>query len=114
MRVDISQLPKLGKIAGVPGIALGVVVLLLGAVVAAVDILPEGWRGPVAVVVIVGAVLLGVLAVLGWARGTRGGAQVARTEGDRSDASNLDETKSNGSQHASTEGEDSPACNKRK
>ena len=44
--VDISQLPKLGKIAGVPGIALGVVVLLLGAVVAAVDILPQAARPP--------------------------------------------------------------------
>ena len=111
--VDISQLPKLGKIAGVPGIALGVVVLLLGAVVAAVGILPEGWRGPVAVVVIVGAVLLGVLAVLGWARGTRGGALVARTEGDYSAASNLDRTKAGGSQHASTKGANSPASNVR-
>ena len=111
MRMDISLLPKLGKIAGVPGIALGVVVLLLGAVLAAVGILPEGWRGPVVVVVIVGAVLLGVLAVLGWARGTRGGAQVARTEGDHSAASNLDETKSGGSQDASTKGVNSPASN---
>jgi hypothetical protein len=29
--MDLSQLPKLGKVAGVPGIALGAVVLLLGA-----------------------------------------------------------------------------------
>ena len=111
--VDFSLLRWLGKTAGVPGIALGVVVLLLGAVVAAIGILPEGWRGPVAVVVIVGAVLLGVLAVLGWARGTRGGAQVAHTEGDHSAASNLDRTKTGGSQHASTKGANSPASNVR-
>jgi len=113
IRVDISQLPKLGKIAGVPGIALGVVVLLLGAVVAAAGVLPEGWRGPVIVVIIVGTMLLGVLAVLGWARGTRGGAQVARTERDHSAASNLDKTKTGGSQRASTAGENSPASNVR-
>ena len=111
--MDISQLTKLGKIAGVPGIALGVVVLLLGAVVAAVGILPEGWRGPVMVVVIVGAVLLGVLGVLGWARGTRGGAQVARTEGDHSTAQNRDKTKTGGSQNASATGAYSTAINER-
>ena len=111
MRMDISLLPKLGKIAGVPGIALGIVVLLLGAVVAAVGILPEGWRGPVVVVVIVGAVLLGVLGVLGWSRGTRGGAQVARAEGDHSAAQNRDKTKTGGSQHASAKGVNSPASN---
>jgi hypothetical protein len=36
------------------GIALGAVVVLLGAVVAAVGILPDAWRGPVLVAVICG------------------------------------------------------------
>jgi len=80
--MDLSQLPKLGKVAGVPGIALGAVVLLLGAVLAATNVLPEGWRGPVMVVVVVGVVLLGVLAVRGWARGNRADAQIAITQGD--------------------------------
>jgi hypothetical protein len=73
--MDVSQLAKLGKVAGVPGIALGAVVLLLGAVLAAANVLPEGWRGPVMVVVVVGVVLLGVLAVRGSARGNRGDAR---------------------------------------
>ena len=78
--MDLSQLPRLGIVAGVPGIALGAVVLLLGAVLAATNVLPEGWRGPV--IVVVGVVLLGVLAVRGWARGNRADAQIAITQGD--------------------------------
>ena len=39
--MDLSQLSTLGKVAGVPGIALGAVVLLLGAVLAATNVLPE-------------------------------------------------------------------------
>jgi hypothetical protein len=56
--MDLSQLPKLGKVAGVPGIALGTV-MLLGAVLAATNVLPDGWRGPVMVVVVVGVVFAG-------------------------------------------------------
>ena len=100
-------------LAGVPGIALGAVVLLLGAVLAATNVLPEGWRGPVMVVVVVGVVLLGVLAVRGWARGNRADAQIAITQGDRSAASNLDKTKTGGSQFASSRGTNSPASNVR-
>jgi hypothetical protein len=111
--MDLSQLPKLGKVAGVPGIALGAVVLLLGAVLAATNVLPMGWRGPVMVVVVVGVVLLGVLAVRGWARGNRADAQIAITQGDRSAASNLDKTKTGGSQLASSRGTNSPASNVR-
>ena len=37
--------------------------LLLGAVVTALDILPEGWRGPVLVIVVVGTALLGMLTI---------------------------------------------------
>jgi hypothetical protein len=109
--MDLSQLPKLGKVAGVPGIALGVVVLVLGAVVAAANMLPEGWRGPVMVIVALGVVLLGVLTIRGWARGNRADAQIADTQGDRSPATNLDKSKTGGSQHASTAGVNSPAKN---
>ena len=80
--MDLSQLPDLGTVAGVPDIALGAVVLLLGAVLAATNVLPEGWRGPVMVVVVVGVVLLGVLTVRGWACGNRADAQIAFTQGD--------------------------------
>ena len=57
------------------------VVLLLGAVLAATNVLPEGWRGPVTVGVVKGVVLLGALAIRGWARGDRGDPD--RTSGPR-------------------------------
>ncbi len=82
--MDLSQLSRLGKVAGVPGIALGAVVLVLGAVLAATNTVPEGWRGPLLIVIAVGVVLLGTLAVRGWARGKQGDAQVATALGDRS------------------------------
>lgn len=113
--MDLSQLPKLGKVAGVPGIALGVAVLLLGAVVEASGVLPDTWRGPVLLIIVLGAVLLGVLGLLTWSRSTSVGAQIARTKGDKSPAINLDKTKAKagGSQRARTTGASSPASNVR-
>lgn len=108
--MDLSQLPKLGQVAGVPGIALGAAVLLLSAVLAGADLLPEGWRGPVAVLVILGAVLLTVVALRGRARST----QFAQTSGAISPASNYDASKDGGSQIARTLGDNSPASNVRK
>ena len=111
--MDISQLSKLGKVGGVPGIAIGAAVLIVGAMLNVAGVLPEAWRGPVFMVIAVGAVLLALLAVLGWARGSRTGPQDARTESDGSAASNIDRTKSGGSQHAATEGKNAPASNLR-
>lgn len=112
-QMDVSQLSKLGRVAGVPGIALGAVVLLLGAVMTATNTLPDGWRGPALIIIILGSILLGVLAVLGWISGARGNSQIARTEGDDSPAQNRDKTKAGGPQHASTVGAKSPASNVR-
>jgi len=111
--MDLSQLSRLGKVAGVPGIALGAAVLVLGAVLAETGAVPEGWRGPLLIVVAVGAVLLAVLAVLGWAHGRRGGAQIATTRGDDSAAKNIDRSGTGGRQSASTRGARSPASNVR-
>ncbi len=107
--MDLSQLWKLGKVGGVPGIALGVVALVVLAVIDASGTLPEAWRGPVWIVIVVGAVLLAAVAILGG----RTGAQIARTEGDYSAASNRDKSKGGGSQHASTTGKNAPASNER-
>jgi L-lactate permease len=106
--MNLSQLPQLGKVAGVPGIALGVVALLSGGVLETTGVLPEAWRGPVSVAIVVGAVLMGVLALIAWSRGTR-------ASGDFSAATNSDKTKgkTGGSQRASTKGANSPATNKR-
>ena len=109
--MDLSLLSKLGQVAGVPGIALGAVALLLAAVVTSTHLLPETWRGPVLIVIIVGVVLLGLLAFLGWVCGKREDAQSADTEGDHSGASNIDKTMTGGGQRASTSGKNSPASN---
>jgi apolipoprotein N-acyltransferase len=71
--MDPSKLTGLGKVGGVPGIALGMVVLVVCAALTYTGLLPEAWRGPVLVLAIAGAVLLGFVAL---AR-----VRVARTEG---------------------------------
>lgn len=112
--MDLSQLSGLGKVGGVPGIALGAAVLVLGAVLGLTDVIPEAWRGPLLVVVALGAVGFAVLALVGWMRGSRAGEQVVRTEGDRSAARNEDGSKGASRQEATTRGKNSPASNIRR
>jgi len=109
--MDLSQLSKLGKVGGVPGIALGAVVLVLGGVLAATGVLPDGWRGPMLTLVAIGILALGALVMVGWMRGARAGAQVARTEGNASAARNEDASRTGGAQEATTRGKNSPATN---
>ena len=111
--MDISQLHKLGEVGGVPGIAIGAAVLIIGAVIAAAGVLPDAWRGPVLLASVVGAVLLGGLALVGWIRGARAGSMVAVATGDGADASNIDKTKSGGSQSATATGSGARAHNER-
>lgn len=70
--MDLSQLEDLGKVGGVPGIAIGAAVLVLGAVLALPDTLP----GPLLAVLASGALGLRTLAVVGWKRGREGVARV--------------------------------------
>lgn len=112
--MDLSELTKLGKVGGVPGIAFGAAVLILGAVLGLTDAVPESWRGPLLLTVVCGAVGFTVLALIGWMRGSRAGDQLARTEGDRSEARNEDASKGGARQEATTRGKDSPAVNMRR
>lgn len=109
--MDLSQLPKLGKVGGVPAIALGALVLILSAVLGVTDAIPLGWRGPLILAVAVGALGVAGLALVGW-MGAR--EQVAATAGDRSEARNEDASKEGGRQEATTRGKDSPAVNIRR
>lgn len=70
--MDLSQLEDLGKVGGVPGIAIGAAVLVLGAVLA----LP----GPLLAVLASGALGLRALAMVGWKRGRE---RVARVINER-------------------------------
>lgn len=101
--MDLSQLSRLGKVAGVPGIALGAAVLILGAVLGLTNVTPDAWRGPLLIVVALGAIAFGVLVL-------RAGSQRAKTTGDRSEARN--ESTRGSDQTATTHGEDAPAINK--
>ncbi len=112
--MDLSQLSKLGKVGGVPGIALGAAVLVLGAVLGLTNAVPEAWRGPLLLAVVIGAVGFAVIALAGWIRGSRAGDQIARTEKDRSAAYNEDASKGAARQEATTRGKNSPATNIRR
>ena len=64
--MDLSQLKSLGEIAGIGGIALGVVVLLLRPLIATIGGLPKGARsGPVKLIAI-GGFVIGVLGIATW------------------------------------------------
>jgi hypothetical protein len=106
--MDRPELSKLGKVGGVPGIALGAVVSVLGAVLGLTDQVPEAWRGPLFLVMTLGVVALAGLALAGW---IRGGAQIAATEGDDSEARNEDYTNSGARQVATSRGKRAPAVN---
>lgn len=101
--MDLAQLSRLGKVGGVPGIALGAAVLVLGAVLGLTDAVPDAWRGPLLLVAALGAIAFAVLAL-------RGGSQTADTKGDRSEARN--ESTRGARQRATTRGKDSPAINR--
>jgi hypothetical protein len=64
--MDLSQLKSLGEIAGVGGIALGVVVLLVRPLIAAITGLPKDSRaGPVKLIAI-GCFIIGALGIAAW------------------------------------------------
>lgn len=112
--MNLSQLSGLGRVGGVPAIALGTTALVLAAVLGLTDMVPATWRGPLLLAVALGAVAFGVLALLAWTRGSRVGEQVARTEGNRSAARNEDVGKGGARQEATTRGSASPATNIRR
>jgi hypothetical protein len=64
--MDLSGLAKLGKIGGITGIGLGMAVLLFGDILKGIGVLPENWRGPVVVLIILIAVALAGGALAGW------------------------------------------------
>jgi hypothetical protein len=64
--MDLSQLKSLGEVAGIGGIALGVVVLLLRPLIATISGLPKDARsGPVKLIA-VGCFVIGVLGIATW------------------------------------------------
>ena len=67
--MDLSSLASLGKIAGLGGIALGVVVLLVRPMIDRVSSVPAGERGPTLRLLALGAFGIGALGIVAWMAG---------------------------------------------
>jgi hypothetical protein len=80
--MDLSSLEPLGKIAGPGGIALGVVVLLVGPVIARAAGVPPAQRAPLLRFVAGGAFGIGALGIVAWlVSGLAGGPTVTAGTG---------------------------------
>jgi len=70
--VELSSLAALGKVAGLAGIALGVVVLLLRPAIRNVSSLPAKQRERLLRLVVIGAFGIGALGIIAWWSGNSG------------------------------------------
>ena len=72
--VDLSSLASLGKIAGLGGIALGVVVLLVRPMIDRVSSVPAAERGRTLRLLALGAFVIGALGIVAWMVAGMGGS----------------------------------------
>jgi hypothetical protein len=71
--MGLPALETLGGIAGLAGIAMGLVALLVRPIIDHTPVLPLAQRGPMLRLVVVGAFAIGALGILVWAAGSLGG-----------------------------------------
>lgn len=64
--MDLSSLAALGKVAGLGGIAIGVVVLLVRPIISSVSSVPATQRAPMLRFVAIGAFGIGALGIIAW------------------------------------------------
>lgn len=64
--MDLSSLVSLGKVAGLGGIALGVVVLLVRPVIDRASGVPAAQRAPLLRFIATGALAIGALGIVAW------------------------------------------------
>ena len=83
--MDTSLLVSLGKIAGIGGIAVGAVVLLIRPLIGKVGPVPAGDRAPLLRLIAIGAFAIGGLGNVAWVAGQYGGPSAA-TSGSESPA----------------------------
>jgi hypothetical protein len=82
--MDLSQLKFLGEIAGIGGIALGVVVLLIRPLIATIAGLPKDARaGPVKLIAI-GCFAIGALGIAAWTISSQSNGRQVSTRGTQS------------------------------
>lgn len=64
--MDLSSLASLGKVAGLGGIAIGLVVLLVRPIIDRVSSVPAAERAPMLRLVAMGAFGIGALGIVAW------------------------------------------------
>jgi hypothetical protein len=80
--MDLSSLASLGKVAGLGGIAVGVVVLLVRPIIDRVSAVPSAERAPMLRFIAMGAFGIGALGIVAWlVSGLSGGNVTARDGG---------------------------------
>ena len=84
--MDLSQLKSLGEIAGIGGLAIGVVLLLVRPLIDKLGILPPAQRGPLVRLIAGGAFGIGVLGIGAWLIASMTGGPAANTAGNQSPA----------------------------
>jgi hypothetical protein len=71
--MDILSLQTLGKIAGLGGIAIGMIALLVRPIVDQISALPNAQRGPTVRLIAIGAFAIGALGIVAWLASSLGG-----------------------------------------
>jgi hypothetical protein len=84
--MDLSQLKSLGEIAGIGGLAIGVVLLLVRPLIDKLGILPPAQREPLVRLIAGGAFGIGVLGIGAWLIASMSGGPAASTAGNQSPA----------------------------
>jgi hypothetical protein len=74
--MDLESLGTLGKVAGLGGIATGVVVLLIRPVIGRASVLPVAERTPLLRLIALGAFGLGALGIIAWLLSAAPGVKV--------------------------------------
>jgi len=64
--MDLSSLAELGKVAGVAGVAIGMIVLIARPMIEGAKDLPRAERAPMFRLIAVGAFAIGGLGILAW------------------------------------------------
>jgi hypothetical protein len=82
--MDLSQLKSLGEIAGIGGMALGVVVLLLRPLIGTIAGLPKDARAGSVKLIAVGCFVIGALGIAAWTFGGQAKGPQVSTHGARS------------------------------
>ena len=84
--MDLSQLKSLGEIAGIGGLAIGAVLLLVRPLIDKLGIVPAAQRGPLVRLIAGGAFGIGVLGIGAWLIAGMTGGPTATTVGSGSPA----------------------------